>query len=152
MTERNIEIIEDAFFKVYINEILEGEKEKNGFRIYLYIKWNDFIFKIRKIRILGRVADILEREKFIDLLLVDPTGEIIVRLWKEKISSYNFNINDLLEVFGTIRMFGEKIYINPYFIRKEIYTENNDEKRKKEIEENRKYIAEIHRMKVNEQT
>jgi len=147
MSEKIIEI-ENVFFKVFIGEILDSEKERAGFRVYLYVKWNDTFFKVRKVRFIGRVADITLRERFTDLLIVDPTGEIIVRGWDERKKLLDkFDINDLVEVFGTIRVYGDEIYINPLITQKVL--EENAEKRKKEIEENRKYILEVYRMKMN---
>ena len=128
-----------VYFKVSIDEIIQGEKEKRGFRTYLSIKWSNVTFKVRKVRFIGRVADIVSRDKFTDLLVIDETGGIIVRGWDEKSNILNkFSINDLVEVFGTIRMFGEEVYINPIIIKRLL--KDNSEKRKKAIEENRKYI------------
>lgn len=140
MSRENLIEIQDAYFKVLIGEISNSRLVSRGFSRYVEIPWKEYTFRARRVRIVGKVADISEGRGYVDCLLVDSTGQIVVRGWAERADSIKaLNVNDTVEVFGYIREFRGDIYVNPIIIARakdEVF-----EARGREIEEVRRYLV-----------
>ncbi len=138
-----MEIIVNAYFKVKAEEIEKGRIEKQGFFTYISIEWEGVLFRTRRVRVAGRVADIVPMSRRIDVLLIDDTGQVLIRAWDDKkVLVENLDINDIVDVFGTLRIYNNERYIVPIIVVR--IDERKLEERIKEIKEDRRYLINLY--------
>ncbi len=138
-----MEIIVNAYFKVKAEEIEKGRIEKQGFFTYISIEWEGVLFRTRRVRVAGRVADIVPMSRRIDVLLIDDTGQVLIRAWDDKkVLVENLDINDIVDVFGTLRIYNNERYIVPIIVVR--IDERRLEERIKEIKEDRRYLINLY--------
>jgi len=142
--------VTDTYFKVFIGEIAAAKIERRGTSLNLLIEYDDAIFRARRVRVLSRVADISERERRIDCLLMDDTGQVIVRAWDEKRDLLEgLRVNDLVDVFAYPREFREELYLVPIIVVR--VDEETLRARREEIKDIRKHLIKIESYKGGEE-
>ncbi len=110
----------NVFFGVYIKELMEAPLDYEGRVPVLMIKVGNFVFKVRRIRVIGKIIGKEEYSRWIDYKLHDGTGEVIVRLWQDArgISKSELTLDGFVTVFGFLKEFRGTRYISPFIVRK----------------------------------
>lgn len=104
----------NTYFLLRLNEFLQLKEIENAY----VINFKDYSFKIYKVRVIGEVKEIHVHDKYTDIIISDNTGEMLVRAWGDldNISLKQIKENNIIEVFGKIRKFRDKIYLSPDII------------------------------------
>lgn len=100
-----------AYVKACIAAIVEAEKKEQG--SYVILLTGDGRV-ISKVRVLGRVVEVSDLGRRIDLVLDDGTGTLLVRVWEDK----RWMVEDVVEgdyvdVFARVRSFRDTLYLSP---------------------------------------
>lgn len=107
-----------SFFLVKIGELLSARVESER-PLHLILEWGDVGFRIRKVRVLGRVMDVHEGPKRTDYTISDDTGEITLRVWEERRPLLeNIGVGDLIETFAFPRVWADTLYLVPIIVSK----------------------------------
>jgi len=138
-----VEIIDvtETFFMVKVGELLGAQVESED-RLYLLIRWDKVLFKVRKVRVLGRINEIRRLSGRSDCLLSDDSGSVIVRVWEEKLHLLEeVREGDIVEVFAYPRVWEGEIYLSPIIIARR--SEQALERREREIAEVREFLYKL---------
>lgn len=109
-----------VFFPVYIKELLDSPIEFEEDKPVLKIEVKDFIFKVRRIRIVAEVLNMKEGFRWMDYTLRDGTGEIILRVWRNTsgLPVPLLELENLYIIFGFFKEFKGFRYISPIIVRR----------------------------------
>lgn len=106
------------FFLTKIGELLSARVESER-PLRLILEWEGVGFRIKKVRVLGRVMDVREGPKRADYTISDGSGEITLRVWEERMSLLeNIGVGDIIEVFAFPRVWAGTLYLVPAIVSK----------------------------------
>ena len=105
-----------VFFMCRVGELLSGAYLKEDRAVK--IAWRGVEFRVRKVRVLGRLRRVREDDRRVVYLLDDGTGEVDLVVWRED-SRGKFEPGvegDLCEVFAFVRFWSGTLYLVPYIV------------------------------------
>jgi len=98
-----------SYVKMLIKDILNFRKELRGSRVFILTKE----FKVSRVRVVGVINRVYEYKNRVELVIDDGTGEIIVKVWSDKLNDIkDIEKDQVVEVFGSLRVYKDTIYIN----------------------------------------
>ena len=118
------------YFLVRIGELLNARVESER-PLCLILEWGEVGFRIRKVRVLGRIIGLHKGPRRADYIISDGSGEITLRVWEERMPLFkNIVVGDLIETFALPRIWAGTLYLVPVIVskRREGALEGLDEK------------------------
>lgn len=105
-----------VFFMCRVEELLSGAYSEEDRAVK--IAWRSAEFRVRKVRVLGRLRKVREDDRRTVYLLDDGTGAVDLVVWRED-SRGKFESRvegSLCEVFAFIRFWSGALYLVPYIV------------------------------------
>lgn len=107
-----------VYIRVLPHEIDKVEIAEKGLEMIFRLTHKGVYLKVGRVRIAGRVKELRDYGKFIDVVIIDNEGNACVRAWNSVANKLrSFSIDNCIEVFGRISNFRGKIHIAADFFR-----------------------------------
>ncbi|MEM1508799.1 MAG: hypothetical protein QW291_06065 [Thermofilaceae archaeon] len=107
-----------VYIRVLPHEINKIEISEKGFEVIFKLTYKGVYLKVNRVRMAGKVKELHDFRKFIEIMIIDDEGNARVRAWNNVANKLrSFPIDNCIEVFGRIGSFRDETYIAADFFR-----------------------------------
>ncbi|GEM_PF-2619074 len=112
------EAILEAYIRVLPWEISAENIVREGYLVLLRLDLGPCAVRVRRVRVYGVVEGLSASERRVDFTVRLGEAGVLVRAWQENMDVVEgVEEGTWVEVFGTLRLAGEVVYVSPLIVR-----------------------------------
>lgn len=111
--------VENVYVRLLPSELADVSLDENGTYPEFKLKSGDVVLRLRKVRVAGRVEEVEDRGRMVEITVSDGKGAARIRGWDEEGKKLlSLKPGDIVEVLGALRVFRGELYIALKLFRK----------------------------------